>query len=210
MNFSVFVQGQFANSATRRIFKDRGFEIKEVPAHADIIVWTGGEDIDPLMYDEKPIPETYYNRKRDVEDVSIYREAEKDGKILIGICRGAQLLNVLNGGKMWQDVNGHGSTIHQVFDNITKEFYSVNSIHHQMMIPPKHAEIVGWNAISTQKESYSRSWIKKPGAGETEIDPEVVWFPRTKALCFQGHPEFGHQPTNDYFFQLVDRYIKAA
>lgn len=210
MNLSVFVQGQFANSATRRIFKDRGFTVEDIPAKADIIVWTGGEDINPEMYDEKAIPGTYFNTRRDLQDIAVYNAAEADKKALIGICRGAQLLNVLNGGKMWQDVNNHGSTVHQVFDNITKEFYPVNSIHHQMMIPPKWAEIVGWNALSTNKESYSRSWAKMDGTGETEIDPEVVWFPKTRALCFQGHPEFGHKPTTEYFFQLVDRYIKAA
>ncbi len=41
---------------------------------------------------------------------------------------------------------------------------------------------------------------------EEERDIEAVWYPKTKSLCVQFHPEFGHGPTTKYFFGLMDKF----
>jgi gamma-glutamyl-gamma-aminobutyrate hydrolase PuuD len=204
----VYVQGAFMNKTTARLFEDRGYLIeKDDPTESDVVVWTGGEDIHPKIYNEEILPGTYPNPNRDIKDVSVFNQV-CNNQMLIGICRGAQLLNVLNGGSMWQDINNHGGVHHDVFDKITGERVTINSLHHQqMIINPNAGELIAYCQLATHKVKQHKRWVDSglpddPGV----IDPEVIWYPRTASLCFQAHPEFGHEDTTKYFFRLVDRY----
>lgn len=206
---SVYVQGTFMNRPIMKMFiQHGGFTEAKSPSEADFVVWAGGADINPSMYKQKPIPGTYFDTKLDTEDTKVYLEAKDAFKI--GICRGAQLLNVLNGGSMWQDVDGHndGGT-HQIYDVITGELINVNTLHHQAMIlPSSHGELVAYTTISKEKDNYLAHWSKVTDGvvDPAEVDVEVAWFENTKSLCFQGHPEFSHGDTRKYFFELIDRY----
>ena len=208
----VFVQGSFANGATKRIFLDHGYSIVNNIYAADIVVWTGGEDINPKLYGEKPIPGTYFDEERDKDDVSALMKIKNTGKFLVGICRGAQLLNVIpNNGKLWQDVDNHGSCLHSIKDCITGQDILVNSVHHQMMKLGPKAELVAFTARSTVKEAYQDRW-HCDDAWDSDLakDPEVIYYPDTKSLLVQFHPEFGHKPTTDYFMSLMTRYWLAS
>ena len=185
------------------------YDIVQSVAEADIVVWTGGEDISPSLYGEKPLSGTYFSVKRDESDLATIEEAYKAGKFLIGICRGAQLLNVVpNGGRLWQDVNNHGSNIHKCFDTLKGSYVTLNSVHHQMLRVTDKAQVLCWTAESTRRQSQNEAWAKPKTVNdivrEVDKDPEVVWYPETRSFLFQGHPEFGHPPTTRYFFQLLD------
>ena len=43
---------------------------------------------------------------------------------------------------------------------------------------------------------------------ENRIEPEVVWFPKIKALAIQGHPEWAHPRSKyvEYVNRLVEDY----
>jgi hypothetical protein len=214
--YYVFVQGQFANkqSGQAMVSHPSGrFKVCQSIAASDVVVWTGGEDIYPGIYNQKPIDRCYFNKERDNQDVKAIAMA--DSKVKIGICRGAQLLNCWpNNGELWQDVNNHGN-YHVITDFVTKEKYTCNSLHHQMMIPGPGALIVAGNEVSTRKENYKQVWHRQhpamnPDWSKYQVDPEVVWYQKSNSLCFQGHPEFGHPETTAYFHQLVDRYVLPA
>lgn len=200
----VFIAGTAYRDMTKEVFLGSGlYEISSSLTQSDIVVWTGGADIYPSLYGEKPIPGCYYNPDRDKIELDILDQVLPLNKFLVGICRGAQLLNCKpNGGTLWQDVNGHGSTIHLSVDIPSGKNVKLNSVHHQMMRPSKDGEIVAFTKRSTKKEAQNELW-----KGDPEIDPEVIWFPKTKSLCFQGHPEFGHPETTKYFHTLLDRYF---
>jgi len=71
----------------------------------DGILFTGGVDVDPGMYGEKRHPmlgETA--RYRDSLEARVFSEFYKTEKPILGICRGAQIINVLLGGSLWQDI----------------------------------------------------------------------------------------------------------
>lgn len=54
---------------------------------ADIVLFTGGEDITPSLYHAKQLSSTYCNPERDLKEKEIFEKVNKD-QLCIGICRG--------------------------------------------------------------------------------------------------------------------------
>lgn len=80
----------------------------------DGLVITGGRDMDPAAYGHQRHPATdepvQANRDRDAWEIALVRGAIRRGVPLLGICRGAQVVNVALGGTLHQhlpDVLGH-------------------------------------------------------------------------------------------------------
>lgn len=206
---AVYVQGLFANSQTRRLFERNGYSIVERLKDSDIVVWTGGSDINPALYGEKPAGAGGWSQTRDNEDVAAVRLS--GDRFKVGICRGAQLLNVIpNGGTLWQDVDKHTHGGHSIQDKITGETVFVNSMHHQSLRLTDKAELVAYTKLSTTKYGYDRSW--HCDEGPEDLDVEVAWYPKTKSLCVQFHPEFAYPGSSNeiYTIQLMNRYYAAA
>ena len=71
----------------------------------DAVILSGGEDIDPLYFGEEHLPGLgEVNAPRDTADVLLIKIALRQGKPLLGICRGEQVLNVVMGGSLYQDI----------------------------------------------------------------------------------------------------------
>lgn len=167
------------------------------------VLFTGGEDVNPMLYDEEQHPTTFFNQYRDLFNAHLFSSCKANSIPMVGICRGGQFLNVMNSGKMYQHVDNHGG-IHNMTRADTKEVIPVSSTHHQMMIPADGAEILGFATESTRRERMEKGEIVVE-SGE-HIDPEVVYYPDTKSLCFQPHPEFfGVPECTNYFFELLEQ-----
>ena len=103
----------------------------------------GGGDIVPLLYNEERIADLELEDERRVKfDLALFPAAIKQGKPVLGICYGMQLINVELGGTLYQDIEAQkgGSINHReeghrirVDDNpyLAKGLYEVNSSHHQ-------------------------------------------------------------------------------
>ncbi|MBA4742290.1 MAG: gamma-glutamyl-gamma-aminobutyrate hydrolase family protein [Azoarcus sp.] len=70
----------------------------------DGVVITGGHDVNPVLYAAAPEVEPRYDEARDELEVAIIDEALERRLPLLGICRGAQLLNVRLGGTLFQEL----------------------------------------------------------------------------------------------------------
>ncbi|CAN7224862.1 glutamine amidotransferase [Arthrobacter sp. Leaf337] len=80
----------------------------------DGVVLPGGGDLDPRLYGEEPGAECYdVNVEQDALDVAVARGTIEAGLPLLGICRGHQLLNVLYGGTLVQDMADGPVTHHE-------------------------------------------------------------------------------------------------
>ncbi len=91
-------------------------EADAVMARFDGLVLTGGEDVDPALYGQEPVPETYgHDGGIDRAEGALYRAARRRGLPVLAICRGAQLLNVVHGGTLSQHIVGEpGRLLHGI------------------------------------------------------------------------------------------------
>jgi len=158
--------------------------VNYIDESVSLIQFTGGEDVDPSYYGETKHARTYSNPRRDAEEILVYNEWV--GILpMSGICRGGQLLNVLNGGKMWQHVTNHGvSGTHPATCALTGEEVEVTSVHHQMMIPGPDAKLLLTASQAKRKEGPTFS------VEGVEEDVEAILYEKTKCLCYQPHPEY--------------------
>src|SRR5262245_33940628 len=81
----------------------------------DGLLLSGGGDIEPHQYGEEPIPELgSTDPLRDKVELWLARWAAADGKPILGICRGVQMLNVALGGTLYQDIPAqlHSELVH--------------------------------------------------------------------------------------------------
>ena len=80
-------------------------DIKEIIDYCDGVFFTGGADVDPKHYGEEKSERCGDVQKyRDALEIAACRAAVKAGKAVLGICRGAQLVNVALGGSLYQDL----------------------------------------------------------------------------------------------------------
>ncbi len=202
LNFYSIWEDHYYAGTVSALLPRYAFERVATPEEADILVFNGGADIATEIYGEEPIFRGIpgYRSQRDKVEVGLYAEFV-GSKFLLGICRGAQLLNCLNGGTLWQDVNNHGRD-HKMIDLTTMETMTVTSTHHQMMRPHESAQIIGISNEATDKRADGLETFEK---GQ---DIEVLWYPKTRSLCIQGHPEYvpGSRFANWSIELLVAKY----
>lgn len=212
-NYTVFVHGPGA-LAYQHMFLKQGLKGTSDIDKADIICFTGGEDVNPSLYGESVAefqgqPISFFNSARDDKDAFVYGYTA--GKVRVGICRGGQFLNVMNGGKMWQHVNGHaGRGQHNLVDKITGQVVKVTSTHHQMMRPHASGIVLATARESSYKVAANEEWHIEHAQGRDEYDDvEAIWYEDSKSLCFQPHPEhYGADECRNYFFSLLQDTLK--
>ncbi|MBO4672018.1 MAG: gamma-glutamyl-gamma-aminobutyrate hydrolase family protein [Bacteroidales bacterium] len=145
-------------------------EAQAVVAALDGIVFSGGEDVDPAWYGEEVWNETVeVDAVRDSSDVLLARAALAAGKPVLAICRGSQLLNVVLGGSLFQDIPsqlpsniGHSGTVHKIGlsgESFLSRIYGpdsllVNSFHHQAVKNPAP----GITVIARSSDGIVEAW----------------------------------------------------
>lgn len=183
--FVVGSQKHYANFIDDKILVDNLED-------ADIIIFTGGEDVDPSLYQCERYPNTFSNIQRDLEEKAIFDNI-KPNQLVIGICRGSQFLCVMNGGKLIQDVNNHAiKHTHTIVELNTHRDYEITSTHHQMQYPfdiPKEQ----WTCLFITSRYQHADYYAGDKITNVPYEPEVVLYHRNnkpKCLAIQGHPEY--------------------
>lgn len=168
----------------------------------DLIMFTGGEDVTPMYYKEEPHVKTFFNPTRDAREARIWNEAKRLGIPCVGICRGGQFLNVMNGGRMVQHISNH-TFPHLMYTYSGKEM-KVSSTHHQLMDPAEGAQLIAYaKGLSDKYEGLTD--YQPCTENDTILEPEVLLYEATKDLCVQFHPEIMAPDTEGrlYFHELI-------
>ena len=180
-------------------------EADAVLAGLDGVAFSGGEDVNPAWYGEVILNETVYmDPVRNVSDSLLARAALASGKPVLGICRGEQLLNVMLGGSLYQDIPtqlpgnvGHGggavhkigaeqgSVLARLFGTDSLE---VNSFHHQAVKDPAPGIRVTARSADGVVEAYEAEHI----------------------LAVQFHPEKMIQDGDDKWVSLFERFLRMC
>jgi len=132
-------------------------------ALADGIILTGGEDINPLQYNDTINLAVCgdINYERDTLERKLFDFAFENKIPLIGVCRGMQMMNVASGGTLYGDIpteigttvihRNNGEVMHEIVlcDTSSLIFPAgtdtimVNSWHHQgLKIMPNHLRVI--------------------------------------------------------------------
>lgn len=88
----VFVVGSQTGYA--RFIKD--CELVDKQENADVVIFTGGEDVTPSMYGCKKHPTTYCNSDRDKAEKKAFDKV-RPNQLVVGICRGLTMAHVKQG-----------------------------------------------------------------------------------------------------------------
>ncbi|WP_123023698.1 gamma-glutamyl-gamma-aminobutyrate hydrolase family protein [Mycolicibacterium stellerae] len=158
----------------------------------DGLIITGGRDMDPAAYGQQRHPETdepvQANQDRDAWEIALVRGAIRRGMPVLGICRGAQVINVALGGTLHQhlpDVIGH--TRHQLGNAV----FSTSSVH---TVP--NSRLAGLIGESSDAQCYHHQAIDLLGEGlvicaqDSDGVIEAVEIPGENfVLAVQWHPE---------------------
>lgn len=174
-----------------------------------LVVFTGGHDVDPQLYGERKNPKTVSNYGRDVKEQSLFDRVRANNIPMVGICRGAQFLTVMNGGSLIQHVNNHAiSGTHKIVleDGHTVD---VTSTHHQMMNPAGVYHVAAWAEGLSDVYEGGDEGVKMKQTRQTIKEPEVVWYNMSRSLAVQFHPEYMNEDTSGYkyFQKLLSDYV---
>lgn len=121
--------------------------------HIDGLIVSGGTDIDPDYYHQRSVKGYPYDRYRDKLETTLIKDSLQVNRPILGICRGMQLINVVLGGNLVQEVSSIYPDFIPVHNLLSKIFYRkkirlkpysylrlclndvdeirVNSLHHQ-------------------------------------------------------------------------------
>lgn len=206
MKRKVFIVG--GGNEYKKMFAKEGWEIVDQLKDADLVQFTGGEDVTPALYNERPHKLTANNPVRDAKEAALFQWCIKNNKPMAGICRGGQFLNVMCGGEMWQHVEGHAMLgTHEAVDSLTGERFQVTSTHHQMMRPSSEGMILIHANCSTFKERMETNCTNTV-FGHREPDVEAVYYAEQKCFCFQPHPEFaGYDTLAARYFDYIEEWL---
>lgn len=178
---------------------------------ADVVLFTGGEDVDPSIYGCKKHSTTYSNLQRDVKEKELFGKIRQD-QLALGICRGSQFLCVMNGGILVQDCTNHASSKTHPIDN-GEVMYEITSTHHQMQYPynlPSTDYDLLYKSSIPLSNRYSGDQINSDLI-ESNGEPEIVLYHKDglpKCLAVQGHPEMiPTSPVSKMISNLVKELI---
>lgn len=190
--------------------------LSDYPEYLDGLILQGGADVCPQSYGEEPLqPEWAGDRLRDAYEMELLHEFMEAGRPVLGICRGAQLINVAQGGTLWQDISTQidGAAVH-LHDDYDRHCHDITwdddsgfarlypdqrrggtvSIHHQ--------------AIKTLGRGLR---VEAHGADDGVIEA-VRLEARNYVLGVQWHPEF-HPPGATHLLDctpILDEFLTAS
>jgi putative glutamine amidotransferase len=188
--------------------------IEQLSEMLDGLYLTGGNDIDPTLFNEEPHPKLgVIDPMRDSYELSLIKKMLTKNKPILAVCRGIQILNIALGGDMYQDIYAqidrpllqhsqrapaaHGSHYVDIVGGslfsqiVRKDRIKVNSRHHQANRNPGKGVIF--------------SGFSSDGIAEV-MESEQHDF----VLGVQWHPENMAVNGDETSKKLYDRFVKAC
>ncbi len=161
---------------------------------ADGLLLSGGGDVDPARYgSDAKVPLQYTASDRDAIETRLVAAAAERGVPVLGICRGAQLINVAFGGTLVQDVPSMRSSpiAHSLEPDPKDEHQPVHSVRlrpDSKVAAAYRRNIVDVNSMHHQAVDELGSGLVATGFAEDGL-VEAIEAPDAWIVGVQWHPE---------------------
>ncbi|MCD7919961.1 MAG: gamma-glutamyl-gamma-aminobutyrate hydrolase family protein, partial [Clostridiales bacterium] len=172
----------------------------------------GGHDVSPALYQQPRSPHCGPTcPARDRLETALYARALAEGKPVLGICRGIQLINVLQGGTLYQDLPTE-------FDSPVEHHMAppyTNAAHRVTVRrgTPLHAllqtEEMGVNSYHHQAVKALGADLEVMALSEDGLVEAVRHTGKPFVWGFQWHPEFDFQ-VNPSSRRIFEAFLAAC
>ncbi len=173
-----------------------------------LIIPGNNNDINPALYDEKPIMKLATEKYRNEFEIGLIHELTKMQKPILGVCGGNQIINVAFGGTLWQDIPS------QVKKDIKHASADIEVVAHEIEIKGGILQKNAGNQVRYAVNSMHHQAVKKVAEGFTVIaqtdDGVVEGIQKTNypfMVGVQWHPEF---QLSKYDTKLFESFCTAV
>jgi len=185
-------------------------EAQALRARLDGILFTGGGDIDPVLFNGEPHERVYgIIPERDQAELELVRLAAESRWPFMGICRGIQVINVALGGTLYTHIDG------QLPGAIKHDYTERPLVVHSVEVQPgtSLARILGKTAIQTNSLHHQGLAQVAPSLSVLGRAPdglvEAVELPGNPfGLAVQWHPEWLQDM--EEMRHLFEAFVQAA
>ncbi len=211
-NYSIAIAGEQGVPVILAKVEDEALIKKQID-NIDGLLLSGGDDIEPSFFGESPHQKMgAIEPGRDLYEMKLIEYALEAGKPILGICRGAQILNVQQGGTMYQDIySQHGDSTIKHNQEAAKDYLS-----HKVTVTEgtKLHEILGETEVRTnsfhhQANKYPAESLQVSAMTEDGIIEAVESTKHDFVIGVQWHPE-GTYLADEASKKIFRAFIKSA
>lgn len=180
----------------------------------DGLLLSGGPDVDPVHFGEEPLPAMgRIDPGRDRVELGLARLALEVGMPILGICRGAQVLNIAAGGDIFQDLPSQAEGILKHVQQPTPMPHPTHGIH----IEPGSllASVTGRDSLRVNTWHHQAVRKAAPGFAVSAAAPDGVVEAIEKpgaafVLGLQFHPESMEKGGSPEATLLFEAFVKST
>lgn len=190
-------------------------DIENLVNKFDGFLFTGGQDIDPKLYNEekKEYCEVPYKDRDYMEIIALKSVIEKE-KPLLAVCRGFQLLNAILGGSLYQDIkfdkNNGRDSYHLDKKNTFNESHKVKIIKNSLLGEIiNNKEFLGVNSIHHQGIKTLAPSLKEAAISEDGLIESVYMEGKKFILGVQWHPELLYTKYDEHY-SIFKKFIESC
>lgn len=153
----------------------------------DGLVIGGGDDIAPELYHGELVGTSRLDPERDALERRLVLEAMEANKPILGICRGAQMINVALGGTLHHDAYGHYVDSPKVRTILPRK--TLNIIEGTILARCAGTEPMRVNALHTQSVDRLAEGLRVAAVDEGEMVQAIERMSDPLVIGVQWHPE---------------------
>ncbi|VVE18565.1 type 1 glutamine amidotransferase [Pandoraea anhela] len=201
---------------TQGLLHPSHIRLHDYAKHLDGLVLQGGADVSPLTYSEVATRHEWQgDRMRDMYELELLHEFVEQGKPILGVCRGCQLINVAFGGTLHQDI---ATDLPQAIPHVTETYehnrhtltFPEGSSLAQMLAP---VDVPIVNSIHHQSvKTLGRDLSVEAVCAEDGVVEAIRYRKAPFVMGLQWHPEF-HRAGGPEFLDctpVLDNFLRAA
>lgn len=175
----------------------RHLKVEHVVQELDALVLQGGADVAPESYGQKPLKDEWRGDVvRDRYELALLRCFLAQKKPVLGVCRGAQLLNVAFGGTLYQDIATQCPAAHEHMDvELYDQFeHDVTFIQGSLLteLYPKAAQLRVTSIHHQAVAELGKGLVVEAVSTLDGLVEAIRWTGDAYARGVQWHPEFHH------------------